>query len=437
LPTGATALNKQEYLSKKKGGGPSMDFSISEEHMMLKESMREFVKREMMPLEKALLERELSLWTEPGPLIPEEDHQRLLEKSRELGFWGLEVDEKFGGQGLGMLAKTLVVEEFSKCLVGFSHHGFTLPPDAPNLYYLNECCSEWQREKYFVPYCKDEIDSAMACTEPGAGSDVSGLKTKAVKKGDKWIINGTKTFTSKCDYPKVFFILIAVTNPEAPPGDKFTAFLIDRDYPGVRIGREIPVIGAMPTWDLILEDVEVGDDAVLGEVGKAFIPLQNRFGVRRLELGAHCTGMAERLIQMMIDQANNRITFGQPLASRGIIQNWIADSTIELESVRWMLYYAAWKLDQGYKDLRIEGAFVKVAATEMLTRIADRAIQIHGGVGLSHELGIEYVARMVRIWRILEGPSEIHRWTISRALLRQKKPYNPFIVAKDEAECVM
>jgi (R)-benzylsuccinyl-CoA dehydrogenase/naphthyl-2-methylsuccinyl-CoA dehydrogenase len=405
--------------------------------MMLKESMREFVKREMMPLEKALLERELSLWTEPGPLIPEEDHQRLLEKSRELGFWGLEVDEKFGGQGLGMLAKTLVVEEFSKCLVGFSHHGFTLPPDAPNLYYLNECCSEWQREKYFVPYCKDEIDSAMACTEPGAGSDVSGLKTKAVKKGDKWIINGTKTFTSKCDYPKVFFILIAVTNPEAPPGDKFTAFLIDRDYPGVRIGREIPVIGAMPTWDLILEDVEVGDDAVLGEVGKAFIPLQNRFGVRRLELGAHCTGMAERLIQMMIDQANNRITFGQPLASRGIIQNWIADSTIELESVRWMLYYAAWKLDQGYKDLRIEGAFVKVAATEMLTRIADRAIQIHGGVGLSHELGIEYVARMVRIWRILEGPSEIHRWTISRALLRQKKPYNPFIVAKDEAECVM
>jgi (R)-benzylsuccinyl-CoA dehydrogenase/naphthyl-2-methylsuccinyl-CoA dehydrogenase len=437
LPTGATALNKQEYLSKKKGGGPSMDFSISEEHMMLKESMREFVKREMMPLEKALLERELSLWTEPGPLIPEEDHQRLLEKSRELGFWGLEVDEKFGGQGLGMLAKTLVVEEFSKCLVGFSHHGFTLPPDAPNLYYLNECCSEWQREKYFVPYCKDEIDSAMACTEPGAGSDVSGLKTKAVKKGDKWIINGTKTFTSKCDYPKVFFILIAVTNPEAPPGDKFTAFLIDRDYPGVRIGREIPVIGAMPTWDLILEDVEVGDDAVLGEVGKAFIPLQNRFGVRRLELGAHCTGMAERLIQMMIDQANNRITFGQPLASRGIIQNWIADSTIELESVRWMLYYAAWKLDQGYKDLRIEGAFVKVAATEMLTRIADRAIQIHGGVGLSHELGIEYVARMVRIWRILEGPSEIHRWTISRALLRQKKPYNPFIVAKDEAECIM
>ena len=409
-----------------------MDFSISEEYMMLKESMREFVKREMMPLEKGLLERELALWSEPGPLIPEEDHQRLMQKSKELGFWGLEVDEKFGGQGLGMLAKTLVVEEMSKCLVGFSHHGFTLPPDAPNLYYLNDCCGESQREKYFVPYCNNEIDSAMACTEPDAGSDVSGLKTKAEKKGEKWVINGTKTFTSKCDYPSVFFILIAVTDTKASSRNRFTSFLIDREQPGVRVGREIPVIGAMPTWDLILEDVEVDNDAVLGEAGKAFIPLQNRFGVRRIELASHCTGMAERLIQMMIDQANNRITFGKPLSERQTVQNWIADSTIELESVRWMLYYAAWKFDQGYKDLRLEGASVKVAATEMLTRIADRAMQVHGGLGVSHELGIEYVARMVRIWRILEGPSEIHRWLIARQLLREKKIYNPFIVAKDE-----
>ncbi|RLB11819.1 MAG: acyl-CoA dehydrogenase, partial [Deltaproteobacteria bacterium] len=304
-----------------------MDFSISEEYMMLKDAMREFVNREMMPLENVLLERELSLWTQPGPLIPEEDHKRLMEKSRELGFWGIDVEEKFGGQGLGMLAKILVTEELSKCLVGFSHHAFNLPPDSPNLYYLNECCNERQREKYFVPYCEGEIDSAMAVTEPDAGSDVSGIKTKAVRKGDKWIINGRKTFISKCDYPNVFFILIAVTDPDAKKTDKFTAFLLDRDTPGLKIGKEVPVIGAMPTWDLILDNVEVDDDAVLGEVGKAFIPLQNRFGVRRIELAARCTGMAERLIQMMIDQANNRVTFGKPLAERQTIQNWIADST--------------------------------------------------------------------------------------------------------------
>lgn len=409
-----------------------MDFSIPEEYMMLKEMTAKFVKQEMLPLDKMLLERDLSLWTKSGPLIPEEDHERLMQKTKELGLWGLEVEEKFGGQGLGMLVKTLVVEEMSKCLVGFSYHGFTLPPDAPNLYYLHECCTESQRKKYFEPYCNAEIDSAMAVSEPDAGSDVSGLKTTAVRKDGKWVINGTKTWISKCDYPSLFFILIAVTDKEAPNKDRFTAFLIDKDTSGVGIGRELPVMGAMPTWDLTLEDVEVGDDAVLGEVGQAFTPLQNRFGVRRIELASHCTGMAERLIQMMIDQANTRVTFGKLLAERQMVQNWIADSTIELEGVRLQLYYAAWKSDQGYKDLRIEGAAVKVAATEMLTRVADRAIQIHGALGLSNELGIEYVARMVRIWRILEGPSEIHRWTLARALLRQGKPYSPFIVAKDK-----
>lgn len=409
-----------------------MDFGISEEYMMLKEAMREFVKRELMPLEKALLERDMSLWTEPGPLIPKEDSDRLYAITNELGFWGIEVEEKFGGQGLGMLAKTMIMEEMCKSYVGFSPHGFMLPPDAPNLYYLNACCVDDQREKYFIPYCNHELDSAMAVTEPDAGSDVSGLKTSAVRKGDKWVINGTKTFISKCDKDNVFFILIALTDKNAPTKDRFTAFLIDKGMPGVQVGKEIPVIGAMPTWELILNDVEVGDNAVLGDVGKAFIPLQNRFGVRRIELATRCTGMAERIIQMMIDQATTRTTFGKPLAERQTVQNWIADSTMELEAVRLRLYYAAWKSDQGITDLRSEGSSIKVTATEMLSNVADRAIQLHGGVGLSKELGIEYVARMVRIWRILEGPNEIHRWTIARQLLKEKKPYNPFVVVSDQ-----
>jgi alkylation response protein AidB-like acyl-CoA dehydrogenase len=359
-----------------------MDFGLSEEYMMLKEMVAKFVTNELQPLDKVLLERELRMWTDSIPLLPEEEHERLLQLSNELGLWGIEVGEEFGGQGLGMVAKTLVVEEMSKSLVGFSHHGFTLPPDAPNLYFLNDCCTESQREKYFSPYCKGEIDSAMAVTEPGAGSDVSGLKTTAKQENGKWIINGAKTFISKCDKSNLFFILIAVTDKEAPTKSRFTAFLVDKDTPGVKIGSEIPVIGAMPTWEVFLDDVELGEDAVLGEIGNAFI------------------------------------------------QNWIADSTIELEGVRMMLYYAAWKSDQGYKDLRTEGAAIKVAATEMLTRVADRAMQLYGGMGVSKELGIEYVARMVRIWRIVEGPSEIHRWSIARKLLKDNKPYNPFVISK-------
>ncbi len=406
-----------------------MDFSISEEYSMLKDVARRFTEKELMPLDHLLLEREARMWTEGLDLLPEEEVGRLKDLSNEMGFWGIEVDEELGGQGLGMFAKTLVVEEMSKSLSGFSHHGFLLPPDAPNLYYLHECCVGQQREKYLDPYCKGEFDSAMAVTEPGAGSDVSGLKTTAVRKNGKWVINGSKIFISKCDKDNVFFILIAVTDPEAATKDRFTAFLIDKYAPGLTIGAQIPVIGAMPTWSIYLDDVEVGDDAVLGDVGQAFIPLQNRFGVRRMELASHCTGMAERLIQMMIDQSNSRKTFGELLANRQTVQNWIADSTMELESVRLMLYYNAWKHDKGYKDLRTEAAMVKVSATEMLSRVADRAIQLHGGLGLSHELGIEYVARMARIWRIVEGASEIHRTTIGRNVLRNGKPYDMFVTA--------
>ena len=403
-----------------------MDFSLSAEETILKDVARRFTTKELSPLDKVLLDRELRMWTDGISLLSEEDQARLLRTSKDLGFWGIEVAEEFGGQGLGMFAKTLVVEELSKSLAGFSNHGFTLPPDAPNLYYLHECCTSVQREKYLVPYCNNELDSAVAVTEPGAGSDVSGLKTTAVRKNGKWVINGSKVFISKCDKSSVFFILIAVTDKDAPTKRRFTAFLLDKNTPGLRIGQRIPVIGAMPSWSLYLDDVEVDDDSVLGEVGSAFIPLQNRFGVRRIELAAHCTGMAEKLIQMMIDQANGRTTFGEPLAQRQTVQNWIADSTIELESVRLMLYHAAWKSDMGHKDLRLEGAALKIAATEMLTRIADRAIQLHGGMGLSREMGIEYVARMVRVWRVVEGPSEIHRVSIAKKLLKEGKTYDPF-----------
>lgn len=405
-----------------------MDFSISQEEMMLKDMARHFMEKELLPLDNLLLERQLRMWTDHVHLLPEDKHVRLLQISKEMGFWGIEVEQALGGQGLGMSAKTLVVEELSKSLAGFSHHGFTLPPDAPNLYYLHECCVGTQRDKYLRPYCDGTLDSALAVTEPGAGSDVSGLTTTAVRKNGKWVINGSKLFISKCDRSDVFFILIAVTDKEAAAKDRFTAFLVDRDTPGLRIGQETPVIGAMPTWAVYLDDVELDDDAILGEVGKAFIPLQNRFGVRRIELAAKCTGMAERLIQRMIEQANTRKTFGQLLADRQIIQTWIADSTIELECVRLTLYYAAWKSDQGQKDLRVEAAALKVSATEMLSRVADRAIQLFGGMGLAQETGIEYVARMVRIWRILEGPSEIHRVSIAKILLKNEKTYDPYVV---------
>ncbi|KJS00772.1 MAG: benzylsuccinyl-CoA dehydrogenase [Peptococcaceae bacterium BRH_c4a] len=397
-----------------------MDFSLPEEYVMLKDMVRKFTEREIMPLETTVIEREASRGLTDTPVLPPEEEKKLLEKTKELGLWGIEVPEEYGGQGLGHLAKCLVVEELNRSIVPF-----TLPPDAPNLNYLVECCSQDQRERYLLPYVNAKKTSALAMTEPNAGSDASNISLRADRRGDKWVLNGTKIFISfgpKAD----FFITIAVNDRNKGKKGGFTAFLVDRGTPGFTIGRNIPSIGEMQTYELIYDNVELDDRQVLGEVGQAFVPLQNRFGVRRMELAARCLGMADRLIQLMILQANIRHTFGKPLADRQAIQWWITDSTMELNAARLMTYHACWKADQGIKDLRLEAAMVKVYATEMLTRVADRAIQIHGGLGLSKEMPIEYIYRLVRILRIVEGPSEIHRWLVARELLKKNKGYDLF-----------
>ncbi|MFZ3101279.1 MAG: acyl-CoA dehydrogenase family protein [Desulfitobacteriaceae bacterium] len=399
-----------------------MDFALPEEYMQLKRMVRKFTEKELFPLEKIVIEREASRGLTDLSVIPPEEELKLLQKSKELGIWGIDVPEKFGGQGLGALAKVVVSEEIRRSIVPFF-----LPPDAPNLSFLMACCTEAQHEKYLIPYAKGEKRSALAMTEPGAGSDAGGIQMRADFKDGKWILNGVKHFISfgpKAD----FFITLAVNDREKGKRGGFTAFLVDKGTPGMRIVRNVNSIGEMLTYEMVFEDVELDPFQVLGEVGQAFIPLQNRFGVRRLELASWCCGYSDRLIQLMIEQANLRKTFGKPLADRQAVQWWIADSTTQLHACRLMLYHAAWKMDQGVNDMRKEAAMLKVYATEMLTKIADRAIQVHGGMGLSKEMPIEYIYRLVRIFRIVEGPSEIHRWVLAREVLKDGKPYDAFEV---------
>ncbi|AGL00202.1 acyl-CoA dehydrogenase family protein [Desulfoscipio gibsoniae] len=401
-----------------------MDFSLPEEYVMLKQMVRKFTEKEMFPLEQTIINREAERGLSDTPVIPPEDEKRLLEKTNELGLWGIDVPEKFGGQELGYLAKVIVVEEMNRSIVPL-----TLPPDAPNLNYLLSCCNEQQYEKYLLPYARGEKISALAMTEPNAGTDAGGIQLRADRRGDKWVLNGSKMFISfahKAD----FFITIAVSDREKGKRGGFTAFLVDKNTPGLTVVRNIPVIGEMVSYELVYDNVELDESQVLGEVGQAFIPLQNRFGVRRMELGARCCGLADRLIKLMIEQANIRTTFGKPLADRQAVQWWITNSMMDLHAARLMVYHAAWKADQGIKDLRLEAAMVKVFCTEMLTRIADRAIQVHGGLGLSKEMPIEYIYRLVRIFRIVEGPSEIHRWLVARELTRNNKVYDTFALER-------
>jgi (R)-benzylsuccinyl-CoA dehydrogenase len=286
---------------------------------------------------------------------------------------------------------------------------------------LRETCKGDQIQKYFIPYANGEKKAAIAITEPGAGSDPANMKARAEYKNGKWVINGQKIFISgarKAD----FIIVMAVTDPAKGSRGGITAFLVDKATKGMTIPSVFNTIGEFAPYGVYLDDVEVSDAQVLGEVGNGFGPMQNRLGVRRLEIACRSLGYARRCMELMIPQAKERKTFGAPLADRQQVQWWIADSFQEMEMVRWITWRLAWKMDQGGQDWKRDAAMVKLQGTEMVGRVVDRAMQLFGGMGMTKDMPLEYMYRACRVWRIFEGPSEVQRWFIARDLLRSGMP---------------
>jgi (R)-benzylsuccinyl-CoA dehydrogenase len=214
-----------------------------------------------------------------------------------------------------------------------------------------------------------------------------------------------------------FFIVIAVTDREKRARGGISAFLVDRATPGLTLGQPQFHMGDIPVYELFFDDCWVSEGQLLGDVGQAFVLLANRLGLRRVEIGAHCVGMARRLLELMVSYATTRSTFGQLLGSRQAVQWWIADTEIEIEAARQLVYTAARRYDAGERDIRREAAMAKVFATEMISRVADRAIQLYGGMGFSRELPIEWIYRNSRILRVADGASEILRREVARGLL--------------------
>jgi (R)-benzylsuccinyl-CoA dehydrogenase len=311
---------------------------------------------------------------------------------------------------LGALVKCVVTEELKYSIVPF-----VLRPDSPNLHFLQQCARGPQIERYLLPYASGEKKSCLALTEAGAGSDAGAIAMRATRVDGGWRLNGSKTFISNAKSSD-FIITMAVA--ESADGERLgiSAFLVDRDTPGVSIPTSYPMIGEYHPYEIHYDDVVVSDDQVLGEIGKAFPPLQRRLSIRRAEIGARCVGLAQRCLDMMIEQAGLRVTFGKPLAERQVVQGWVADTWQEIEAVRALTWRLACRIDRG-GDIRREASMVKIMGTEMIGRVVDRAIQLFGGMGVSKELPLEYMYRMVRVYRIVEGPSEIHRSIIARELL--------------------
>jgi alkylation response protein AidB-like acyl-CoA dehydrogenase len=379
-----------------------MDFTLSVEEREVRDWVRTFVQRELMPLEQEVLRRERA--HQPG--LTADELSELQLKAKESGFWGVLTPEEYGGMGLSAVMAALLEAELGRTFVPFRFGGA-----ADNILFH---ANEEQKKTYLLPTIAGERKSCFAITEPGAGSDAKAIRTTARKDGSDWIINGEKTFITggnEADFTMVF----AITDPEKGANGGVTCFLVDRE-----LGWKSEYIDTMGEWgpaSLVFQDVRVPETQILGEEGRGFELAMQWIGQGRYLLPARAIGSCERLLQMAIEHANTRETFGQKIAERQAIQWMIADSGVELEALRWLVLHAAWQVDQGM-DSRHAQSVAKLYGGVKANEIVDRVLQIHGGMGYTRELPVERWYRELRLLRIYEGMDEIQRRTIARNLLK-------------------
>ncbi|CAM3498238.1 acyl-CoA dehydrogenase family protein [Kibdelosporangium persicum] len=376
-----------------------VDFSLTEEQREVRDWVRTFVRKEIMPLEPEVLRRERS--GRPG--IERSELRELQLKAKESGFWGVLTPEEYGGMNLGAVMAALLEAELGRSFVPFRFGGW-----ADNiLFYAND----EQKETYLKPTIAGERRSCFAITEPGAGSDARAIRATARRDGDDWIINGEKTFITggnEADFTMVF----AVTDKEK---GAVTCFLADRE-----MGWKSQPIETMGEWGpaaLTFDNVRVPHRNILGEEGRGFELAMRWIGQGRYLLPARAIGACERLLEMGIDYARTRETFGLPIGERQAIQWMIADSAVEIEALRWLVLSAAWQVDQKM-DSRQAQSMAKLYGGVKANEIVDRVLQIHGGMGYTRELPVERWYRELRLLRIYEGTDEIQRRTIARNLLK-------------------
>jgi acyl-CoA dehydrogenase len=388
-----------------------LEFELAEEHRMLKDLVARFVRDELMPLEGKVLAREAD---GKGLGLDEADHARLDKISKELGLWGLDAPEDIGGADLPNVAMVGVEEEIGRTVTPY-----TLPPDSPNLRMLMATVNERQKALYLEPYVRGETVSAIGISEPGAGGDPAGMTTNAVRDGDDWVINGRKIWISRAADAD-FTILMALTDREKRSRGGISAFLVDKGTPGFNVLRRIPMVGGAYTYEIALEDCRVEGWKLLGTEGNGFAPMQLRLGTRRIQMAAWSVGMAQRALDMIVEYAPQRVTFGVPLSERQAIQWWVAEAATKIHATRLMVYDCAWKLDQG-RDVRLEISMIKWFATEMAYEVVDRAMQTFGAMGMTKELPLHQMSAKLRTMRIYDGPTEVHKWVVARNLLGTRR----------------
>jgi len=385
-----------------------MDCNLSDEQLLLKETVRRFVNEELIPLEAE--------YRPEAEAMPDKYLRPLQKKAKSIGLWLLDIPKEYGGADLDLLTRCVISEEIGRTVVIPYRINEVFGPDVrPPLLY----CKGEQKEKYLYPVLNGEKRMCFALTEPDAGSDPAGMQTRAVRDGDDFILNGTKRFISGAGYAQ-FAQVWALTDPEKRARGGITSFLVDMDTPGVNLTRQQPTMMGDSPWEIVFDNVRVPVANVLGEVGQGFAITQEWLTDGRVRChGSQSVGMAQRALEMMMDYAQNRVTFGKPLSERQIIQFMIADSAMEVHAARLMVSECAWRYDRG-ENVRETSYMVKITCTEMASRVVDRAIQVFGGMGLTKELPLEWMYRQLRSIRITEGATEVLRWRMARNLLKKR-----------------
>lgn len=359
-------------------------------------ALRRFVDEELIPLERQ-------------PELDPESRGRIERRARELGIWAAAVPAEHGGAGFGALAYAVMCEELARSVHWSEVEGLgsVMPPLLGG--------NPDQVERYVLPSVRGERIGAFALTEPTGGSDpVGAMSTTAVKDGASWILNGRKVFITRAAEAD-HFVVFAVTD-KAARHHGITAFIVDRDTPGFSVVRLIDTMGTHRPGEIELQDVVVGDEQRLGELGEGFALAQRTLGGQRVAIGARAVGICTRLLELAIDYGRVREVFGQPLGAHGQFQAALAGSAIDVEAARWFVYRVA-GLEDSAQDIRVLASAVKVHASELVSRVADAVLQVHGGWGYSRDLPIERMYRDSRMFRIVEGPNEVHLMAVARRLL--------------------
>ncbi|MGC9131564.1 MAG: acyl-CoA dehydrogenase family protein, partial [Pyrobaculum sp.] len=384
------------------------DYSIvlTPEHEMFRKAVRDFLEREVAPR---------AMQIEETDEVPRD----LLKKIAEQGFFGIGIPEKYGGQGGDHRMAVIMSEEFCKVLPGLSVYFGT------NELFLTPIMlfgSEEQRQKYVPPIARGEKFGAFAVTEPCCGSDVAGIQTKAEKKGDRWVINGRKAFISSSDVAD-YFIVLARTYP--PPDKKvrylgLTFFIVERDTPGFKVEQCYHKMGlhGNHACELVLENVEVPDENRVGEEGMGFLYAMETFDRTRIGVAAQAVGMAQAAFERAFQYVHQRQAFGVPVAYFQAIQFSLVEMMAKIFTARLLTYLAAKLADEDRREFTFVASLAKFYATEVAEEVISEAINLHGGVGVIRETGVERFLRSVKITQIYEGANNIQKLVAYRQLVR-------------------